>query len=139
MPQKVGSPSNWDDAVRAAKLRYLGHTQGEVAKVVGKARSTIACWEMSDWWPKALEEAEADGLDEIVEKARRVVLDKLEESNAATAKWVLERRDKMFTKKNSPDDSESKDLGPNLSRFSDDQLDALVEFAEDRLSDESDE
>lgn len=129
---KVKSPSDWDKAVRAARLRYLGHSQEEAAEQVGIGRRTLINWEQSDWWPDAFREAESQGLEAIAEKARAVILDKLEAGDSKTAMWVLERRDKMFrspSKQTATDDEADK--APDLSNISEADLRDFIRATSD--------
>ena len=89
-------PPRWEKRVSAAYLRIIGLNQKQAAKSVGVTRRTIQNWEAHETWPQAKAEARDRWCAEIHCRARGAILKALEQSDATSARWVLERMDPDF-------------------------------------------
>jgi hypothetical protein len=88
---KIQKPQNWSTAVKVAYARMQGATQEAAAAAYGITRVTVQNWESSDFWQDVLREADDVFADQAMAKARRTILQALDEGELATAKWVLSK------------------------------------------------
>lgn len=88
---KVSKPHNWSIAVKVAYARMQGMTQEAAGAAYGVTRITVQNWERSDFWPQVLREADDKFADQAMAKARRTILQALDEGELNTAKWILSK------------------------------------------------
>ena len=90
----VQRPQSWAKARMVAGLRLIGATQVAAAKAAGVSEGTVVSWEASPWWPDLVREVrQTDILDRLVALAYRTMLDAVEQGDAQSARWILERLD----------------------------------------------
>ncbi len=87
----VEAPKDWDKAVASAYLRALGATQAEAARDAGVGERTLARWEGSGWWPKAMQEAVDRWMSDVVAASRQSVLENIRDGDAEMGLKILER------------------------------------------------
>ena len=87
----IGVPRDREKAMSVAYLRTLGSTQEEAAKAAGVDPRTVGRWEACSWWPDVLREAAERWLAGAIGKARKALLDALDEPDGLLALKVLER------------------------------------------------
>ena len=87
----VGVPRDRDKALSVAYLRTLGASQEEAARATGVDARTVGRWESCSWWPEVLTEAAERWLAGAIGKARKALLDALDEPDGLLALKVLER------------------------------------------------
>jgi hypothetical protein len=66
-------------------------TQEAAAAAYGVTSRTVQNWEAQSWWPDVLKEADVEFVEVAVAKARRTLLQTLDEGDVATAKSVLSK------------------------------------------------
>ena len=81
----VGCPRDRDKALSVAYLRTLGASQEEAAKATGVDARTVGRWESCSWWPEVLTEAAERWLAGAIGKARKALLDALDEPDGLLA------------------------------------------------------
>lgn len=89
-------PRDAEKARAAAFALYFGKTVAEAAAEARVSETTIRNWTASSWWPELIAAVESEALEYLQAKARGVLLDKLIEGDAISARWLLERRDRQF-------------------------------------------
>lgn len=90
---------NKEDAMRAAAELYFGASKREASGAIGCSVDTLTKWMQHPDWPGIWATVEANEIEILASRARRVIRAKLEEYDAITARWVLERQDKQFASK----------------------------------------
>jgi transcriptional regulator with XRE-family HTH domain len=121
-------PSDWNKAVTVARYRLCGMSQTEVAGITGVSSATISNWEASMWWSDALLEASTIEFSHLAAKALGVIKQKLDEGDAATARWFLSKAHPILADKprqSLPARVEVKSL-PDLAAMSDEELRSLA-------------
>ena len=89
----VEKPQDWEKAVSAAYMRLLGAPQRVAAEAADIGARTLIRWEKSDWWPKALEEANDRWFHRLTSASRRTLLKAIRKGRSDQALTVLERVD----------------------------------------------
>ena len=87
----IGAPRNREVALSCAYLRLLGSSQVEAAKATGIDPRTLGRWESCSWWPDVQAEAGERWLHGCTAKARRALLNALDEADGVLALKYLER------------------------------------------------
>lgn len=122
----VSRPSDWDAAVTVARYRMLGYTQAEAGDMAGVVASTVSSWENSPWWTAAMDEARTKEFSETAAKALGVIKNKINEGDATTARWFLNKVHPVLADK-SRQGIRSEDRGiPDLSDMSETELRKLA-------------
>jgi transcriptional regulator with XRE-family HTH domain len=88
---KIASPRDRVTCIKVAFARLQGMTQEAAAAAYGVTARTVQNWEAQSWWPDILKEADVEFVEVAVAKARRTLLQTLDEGDVATAKWVLSK------------------------------------------------
>ena len=96
MPTEVDRPRSSEKAQLAAFELYFGATVPEAAAQVGVSEDTVRNWLVSPWWPELAAAAEEHANDYLERQARRALRRRLEEGDAISARWLLERTDRRF-------------------------------------------
>jgi len=91
MPKPVKNPANKAVALKVAYARLQGMSQIDAGAAYGVSRIAIQNWEASEWWPQMLRDADDEFCNQAMARARRTVLQALDEGELSTAKWVLSR------------------------------------------------
>lgn len=91
MAKPVKNPANKAVALKVAYARLQGMSQIDAGAAYGVSRIAIQNWEASEWWPQMLRDADDEFCNQAMARARRTVLQALDEGELSTAKWVLSR------------------------------------------------
>ena len=89
-------PHSWDKAVSAAYLRLWGLSQERAAKGAGIGERTIQRYEISEWWPKACEEAVDRWMQQLEIECRTTIMAAIRAGDVQTAVKMLERIDERL-------------------------------------------
>lgn len=127
------APADWNDAVKAAGLLFLGRSANDVAAEVGVSVKTLWVWRRSEWWSAAQVDAQDAQMDRMVSLARGNILAALEAGDVKVSQWLLERADILFSdpriKAEVQAQMNARTLG-GLSKLSEDELRKLLDHAE---------
>lgn len=90
------APRDPEVAALVAFDLYTGSTVPEAAAKNHVSRDTVRQWQRSDWWPDLMEAVAETYLDRADALARGALIRRLEEGDAISARWLLERRDRKL-------------------------------------------